>query len=249
MDLVKRFGWDARQPLRRQSASMRRKSTGHWNGTRLTVNGQLTWPHSFCAGLVRGMQNYHMDANGWSDIGYNFLICPHGTVFEGRGLDTVNAGNGTNEGNRTSHAIQFMAGEGNPFTDGEKRAFRDCISLIAFLLGDGTMDDAAMGHRDHKSTACPGDARYSWIHAGMPVDDPNPIDHNEENDEMLSGYDKSPNDVARSMVRELCDRHWGYGKMTVEDQNWLVGEWAKSGRENMMAKLLDHAKSAKGAGV
>lgn len=79
--------------------------------------------------------------------------------------------------------------------------------------------------------------------------EPGPVPISEENDEMLPGYDKSAEDVARATVRELCDKHWGYGKMNVNDQNWLVGEWAKLGRENMMTKLLDHPKAAKGPGV
>ncbi|KAH9518929.1 Peptidoglycan-recognition protein SC2 [Bulinus truncatus] len=44
-----------------------------------------------CAALVRSYQNYHMDTNGWSDIGYSFLIGGDGSVFEGRGWDKVGA--------------------------------------------------------------------------------------------------------------------------------------------------------------
>ena len=35
---------------------------------------------------MRAMQNFHMDGRGWSDIAYNFIGCPHGVVYEGRGL-------------------------------------------------------------------------------------------------------------------------------------------------------------------
>lgn len=67
----------------------------------------------------------------------------------------------------------------------------------------------------------------------------------QEDDDMLQGYDKSEDDVARATVRELCDTHWGYGKMSIDDQNWLVGEWGKRGREHMMTLLLDHADAKK----
>lgn len=166
MQLVTRAEWGARPPRHKTLGQIRRPSTAHWNGPTVTVAGKTTWDHSKCAGLVRGIQNYHMDQNNWYDIAYNFIPCPHRYVFEGRGLNAVNGANGTNVGNKTSHAIMCIAGEGNPFPDDEKIGFRDCAKYIA----DNT--DApfeCIGHRDHKSTACPGGARYEWVHAGMPV--------------------------------------------------------------------------------
>ena len=36
-----------------------------------------------CATRVRLYQKMHMEVNGWRDIGYQFLVCPDGKVFEG----------------------------------------------------------------------------------------------------------------------------------------------------------------------
>ncbi|KUO21686.1 FG-GAP-like repeat-containing protein [Streptomyces dysideae] len=36
------------------------------------------------ASLVRGIMAYHVDVNGWNDLGYNFLVDKCGQVFEGR---------------------------------------------------------------------------------------------------------------------------------------------------------------------
>ncbi len=163
---VPRSQWGARNRKYRNEGSLSRPSTGHWNGPTITVKGKTTWDHRFCAGIVRGIQNFHMDGRNWSDIAYNFVQCPHGYTFEGRGLDVINGANGTNTGNRTSHAIMCLAGTNNPFPDEEKTGFRSCVRYVSERT---KAPDECIGHRDHKSTECPGSARYNWIHQGMPL--------------------------------------------------------------------------------
>jgi uncharacterized protein (TIGR03437 family) len=42
------------------------------------------------AAVVRSIWNFHIFTNGWSDIGYNYLIDPNGVIYEGRaGGDNV----------------------------------------------------------------------------------------------------------------------------------------------------------------
>ena len=83
MKMDPRSKWGARPPRYVNRGSMSAPSTGHWNGPGIILRGKNTWDHSLCPGLVRGIQNFHMDGRGWSDIAYNFLICPHGYTFEG----------------------------------------------------------------------------------------------------------------------------------------------------------------------
>lgn len=164
--LITRAQWEARPPKSRSVGKLTKASTVHWNGNVVTVYGKKEWDHSNCASLIRGVQNFHMNSRGYADIGYNFVVCPHGYTYEGRGLNVVNAANGTNTGNRNSHAICALAGEGNPFKMEEKNGIRATVKHIA---DRANAVDMCIGHRDHKATACPGDERYKWVHAGMPV--------------------------------------------------------------------------------
>lgn len=166
LKLIPRAQWGARPPKNKSWGKLLKESTAHWQGNLLTVHGKKEWEHSRCAQLVRGIQNFHMDTRGYSDIGYNFIVCPHGYTFECRGLNVINAANGTNTGNRSSHAICALSGEGNPFKMDEKIGFRATVKHIAEKTG---AIDRCIGHRDHKATACPGDERYAWVRAGMPV--------------------------------------------------------------------------------
>jgi len=162
-----RSQWGARSPRRRSTGTMADPSTGHYNGPDVTVRGQKEFDHRHCDGLVRGIQNFHMDGRGWNDIAYNYVICPHGVIYEGRGLNTWNGANGTNHGNQNSHAVMWLAGEGNAFTMRAKAAFR---SIVKYISERTAAPYRAIGHRDHKSTACPGDTRYAWIRGGMKLD-------------------------------------------------------------------------------
>lgn len=40
---------------------------------------------NWCLRSIKLIQNAHITVNGYSDIGYNFLICGDGSIIEGRG--------------------------------------------------------------------------------------------------------------------------------------------------------------------
>jgi hypothetical protein len=48
-----------------------------------TASGN-TYSASESAGIVRSIYAFHVQGNGWNDIGYNFLVDKYGQIFEGR---------------------------------------------------------------------------------------------------------------------------------------------------------------------
>ncbi|MFC4468395.1 FG-GAP-like repeat-containing protein [Streptomyces xiangluensis] len=69
------------------------------------------------ASLVRGIMAYHIDANGWNDLGYNFLVDKCGQIFEGRagGIDLPVLGAHTYGFNSYSTGIAVLGDfEGDP---------------------------------------------------------------------------------------------------------------------------------------
>lgn len=130
--------------------------TLHWEGPHMGA-----FPHSECAGKVRGIQDFHIGGRNWADIAYNALVCPHGSVFEGRGPGVTSAANGYTRANDEWYAVCYLGGERDPFTDSGKAGF---IEAVAWLRTAGAAGPAVNGHRDHKPTECPGNEIYTWLH-------------------------------------------------------------------------------------
>lgn len=154
MRFVSRSEWGARAPDYRSSIGDVHGCTIHWNGPSV---GRLRHPE--CDDIVRSFQRYHMDSHGWSDIGYNFVVCQHGYVFEGRGLGV----RGAHEEDLNAHwyGIQAMVGRGDPIPDALYGGLRDAIAYCR--ANDG--GDRINAHRDADATTCPGDELYVWAHS------------------------------------------------------------------------------------
>lgn len=184
MPLVTREEWGAR-PRESGTTSITDEPsiTVHWEG----AGWVWPWAHDTCDNKVRGIQAYHMDHRDWSDIAYNYLNCPHGYTFEGRGFDRRSSANGNDASNFASFATQAMWGSnaGAPVPN----ALKDAL-LFSFdiLRRQGNATDEVLGHRDWHSTDCPGDELYAWVKAGCP--DPTPAvvyeDEKVNNGAMLS---------------------------------------------------------------
>jgi hypothetical protein len=132
---------------------------------------------SQCAANVKATQVYHMVTRGWCDIGYNYLICPHGDIFEGRGGgDNVR---GAHDGyNCGSMGVSMMGYFHAPYNHTLTTAMKDSFVELAawkcdqqninplgssWYAGLGAVENNLYGHRDVSSTACPGDLAYAEL--------------------------------------------------------------------------------------
>jgi hypothetical protein len=126
--------------------------------------------------IIRGIYAYHTRSQGWSDIGYNFLVDKFGRVWEGRygGVDRPVVGAHTLGYNDNAFAASAI---GNFETARPSRAmvraygrlFAWKLSLHGVKAADTrqyvTSDyfKAINGHRDAGATACPGINLYNRI--------------------------------------------------------------------------------------
>ncbi|GAB3209828.1 hypothetical protein GCM10027294_25770 [Marinactinospora endophytica] len=153
VDIISRSQWGARAPRSRQTVS--------WSARTEFVVHYSAGPPSQ---TPRQIQAFHMDSNGWSDVGYNFLVDTDGKVYEGRGWLVVGAHAAPR--NTQGIGVCFIGGNGDA-TPAARNAIRALYDEANRKAGRTL---AIRGHRDINSTSCPGDELYAWVRDGMPVD-------------------------------------------------------------------------------
>nr|MCU0347845.1 N-acetylmuramoyl-L-alanine amidase [Saprospiraceae bacterium] len=57
------------------------------------------------AAVVRSFWDFHVNVNGWDDIGYNWLVDPNGVLYEGRGDGRLGAHFCAQNGNTTGICV------------------------------------------------------------------------------------------------------------------------------------------------
>lgn len=129
--------------------------------------------------LLRGIQAYHVDVQGWSDIGYNLLVDRYGTVWEGRAGGVENPVIGAQAGgfNTGSFGVAMIGDFSSASlpaagVDGLARLLTwkydvhhiDVTSQVDVVSGGSTRYPQGTavrlptlaGHRDVSQTSCPG---------------------------------------------------------------------------------------------
>jgi hypothetical protein len=122
--------------------------------------------HGLCYKSMRGIQSGHMDGNGWLDIGYSFVVCPHRAVFVARGLHHLPAANGPGL-NGGHYAVLGLVGNSGLTIPSDDMLHGIC-DAIDYIRREGPAGTEVKGHRDGYSTDCPGKALYAWLRHGAP---------------------------------------------------------------------------------
>jgi hypothetical protein len=183
--IVPRATWGANESIRKAPPS-------YAPGVRFAMvhhtAGRNVYTRAEAAAIVRAIQVYHVQGNGWNDIGYNFLVDRFGTIYEGRygGIERNVVG---------AHALGFNTGSvgvallGTYGTTAPSRAAEEAVAkLLAWRLDVAHVDPTAFtteisggserfaqglpvllrsvsGHRDTGFTECPGERLYPRLNA------------------------------------------------------------------------------------
>ena len=182
--IITRAGWRADEKIRR------RKKPAYADTVRFAVVhhtvGSNSYSRAQSASIVRGIERYHVLANGWDDIGYNFLVDKYGQVFEGRwgGVDRNVVGAHAQGFNQGSVGVALMGTYDSASITPAARAA--LIRLLAWRLDVAHVDPLSTfswrstgnpkypagrlitlrtisGHRDTGYTSCPGSQLYGEL--------------------------------------------------------------------------------------
>lgn len=161
MDYVSRkeLGWPASEAPTQTDKVLGVKL--HYEGTEVPVQD-----HSHCAKRWTAIRNSHLanTKEGYSDVAYNWAVCNHGVIFEGRGLGKRTGANGSQPLNRTHYAILWMGGTEGVVTP-SAAAVASIKELIQYLRGHSTGKEIK-GHKDGYATSCPGGPLYALVKGG-----------------------------------------------------------------------------------
>ena len=155
-----------------------------------TVNAN-EYTRDEAAGIVLGICRFHVNGNGWNDIGYQALVDRFGRVYKGRagGMGAAVVGAQAQGFNAQTTAIASIGT--NETVKLNKKARASVVRYVAWKLalhgavpatsttqltsGGGSLSrypagavvalPRVIGHRDVGSTECPGDALYAQINA------------------------------------------------------------------------------------
>ena len=159
MSLIKRAVWGARSSVGTGNKILPNPLgvAVHYSATNIGVQS-----HALCDDHVRGIQRYHMEHNGWSDIAYSYLVCQHGFVYEGRGVGKGSAANGTTKANEDYYAVCGIMGPGDQPTKELVVGIGDAIDICQ----KAGAKSRVLGHGDLFATSCPGKALNALVKAG-----------------------------------------------------------------------------------
>jgi len=120
---------------------------------------------------VAEVKRWHVEENGWRDIGYHYLIDRDGKVAKGRHVAQVGAH--CRGFNKTSIGIALFGGHGSAETDKFSEHFMpeqdDALRRLIKSLQEHHGDMAIIGHNEKAAKACPGFNVQEWLTGHRPA--------------------------------------------------------------------------------
>ena len=173
--ILRRGAWGARPPKYAYSYTRAGHVGVHHTAS---VDDFTASTRAECAARLRAIQAFHMDTNGWNDIGYAWVVCRHGEVFQGReDDDDATDVQGAHDGfNRGSTGLSLLGYFHPPYDQHPtQEQLSSLVGLIAWISGLRGIDpagrslyeafgadvDNVYGHREVKDTSCPGDHLFA----------------------------------------------------------------------------------------
>ena len=147
---VRRDVWDPNDntPAANRTVNRINRFEAHHTGG----SGPLAMSYDAKRGWLRGIERFHEQTKGWSDIFYHLFIFADGEVWEGRRIDR------TSQANIPTTVTVHYPGN-NPVVTPEQAE-----SALAIARWAVTDPDQISYHSERGSTACPGDNVRAHIH-------------------------------------------------------------------------------------
>lgn len=187
---------------------------------------------------LRGWQKYHMDGQGWSDIGYQVAVDQDGNRYELRGLRTQSGANGDRDVNERFGAVLLILAPGEEPTPAMVAEVRRVIADHRALF---PRSRRIVGHTDIRPepTACPGPAALRLIRAG--AFDPN----QSEEDDMATA-----NEIAKAILDTAINLHDPAGRaetqqVTIRELVTAIGVELSANGQPATKAYLEAARKSK----
>ena len=115
---------------------------------------------------VEDIRDWHVNGNGWRDVGYHFVVLLDGQIQIGRRLDI--AGAHVKGHNKDSIGVCYIGGMNEAMTepkDTRTDEQRDSLEVLLATLVRMFPGADIYGHRDFSNKACPSfDAKSEYKH-------------------------------------------------------------------------------------
>jgi hypothetical protein len=187
--ILTRAQWGADEGLREQACPSGPQYTG---APKVAFVHHTVTGNGYAAGdvpaIIRSIYAYHVQSEGWCDVGYNFLVDRFGRIWEGRagGIDKSVLGAHTGGFNTDSFGVSLIgtftsATPPQPMVDATAQLIawklagaydnpvgRTSLTAAAFSgsrFATGTVVplNVISGHRDVDTTDCPGTGAYNVL--------------------------------------------------------------------------------------